>query len=47
MGEIIAEVLGVSKGRIAPLCADVEEDRKRAQKSELARLRPAYPTDEV
>ncbi|HTS08395.1 MAG TPA: hypothetical protein VMP68_22685 [Candidatus Eisenbacteria bacterium] len=42
----IAEVLGVSKGRIAQLCADLEEDRKHAQKSELAKLKAHYSTED-
>jgi hypothetical protein len=36
----------VSKGRIAQLCADLEEERKLAQKSELARLKAEYSTEE-
>lgn len=44
---VIAEVLGVSKGRITQLCEDLEDERTAAQKTELERLKTEYSTEEI
>jgi hypothetical protein len=44
---VIAEVLGVSKGRITQLCEDLEDERTAAQKTELERLKTEYSMEEI
>jgi hypothetical protein len=41
--QVIAEVLKVSRARVGQVCEGLEQERKAAQKREVARLRAKYP----